>query len=78
VVTWWSCIVLVSVYHGSFLLLQILNDGFARWSILGLKLFSFSAQNTSHHAFLAFKVYIEKPAVILMGYLYMLLGFFLS
>jgi hypothetical protein len=32
-----------------------------------LKLFSFSAQNTSLHAVLAFKVSIEKTAVILMG-----------
>jgi hypothetical protein len=39
----------------------ILNDSFA---ILGLKLFSFSAQNTSLHALLAFKVSVEKSGVI--------------
>jgi hypothetical protein len=30
-------------------------------------LFSFSAQNASHHALLAFKISIEKSAEILMG-----------
>jgi hypothetical protein len=35
--------------------------------ILGLKLFSFSAQKTSLHALLDFKVSIEKSAVILMS-----------
>jgi hypothetical protein len=46
---------------------SILNDSFAGWSILGLKLFSFSAWKTSLYALLAFKVSIEKSAVILMG-----------
>jgi hypothetical protein len=32
-----------------------------------MKLFSFSAQNTSLHALLAFKVSVEKSAMILMG-----------
>jgi hypothetical protein len=32
-----------------------------------LKLFSFSAQNSSLYALLAFKVSVEKSAVILMG-----------
>jgi hypothetical protein len=45
----------------------ILNDNFARLSILDLKLFSFSAQNTSLHAILAFKVSIAKSAIILLG-----------
>jgi hypothetical protein len=35
--------------------------------ILGLKLFYFSAQNTSLHGLLAFTVSVEKSAVILMG-----------
>jgi hypothetical protein len=32
-----------------------------------LKLFSFSAQNTSLHVLLAFKISVEKSAMILMG-----------
>jgi hypothetical protein len=44
---------------------SILNDSFAGW--IGLKLFSFSAQNTSLSALLAFKVSVDKSAVILMG-----------
>jgi hypothetical protein len=43
-----------------------LNDSFAGWSILGLKLFSFSAQNTSSQALLAFIVSVEISAVVLM------------
>jgi hypothetical protein len=35
--------------------------------MLVLKLFSFSARNTSFHALLAFQVSIEKSAIILMG-----------
>jgi hypothetical protein len=50
-----------------FILPSILNDNFAGYNILGLKLFSFSAQNVSLHALLAFKVSIEKSVVILMG-----------
>jgi hypothetical protein len=50
----------------TFISSSILNDSFAGQSILGLKLFSFSAQNTLLHVFLAFKVSIEKYAVILM------------
>jgi hypothetical protein len=45
----------------------ILNDSFAKHSTLGLKLFFFSAQNTLLHALLAYKVSVEKSAVILMG-----------
>jgi hypothetical protein len=36
-------------------------------SIVGLKLFSFSAQKISPHALLAFIVSVEKSVVILMG-----------
>jgi hypothetical protein len=45
---------------------SILNDIFAG-SVLRLKLFSFNAQNTLLHALLAFKVSVEKSAVILIG-----------
>jgi hypothetical protein len=51
----------------TFIAPSILNDSFAGQSILGLKSFSFNAQNTSLHALLAFKISIEKSAVILMG-----------
>jgi hypothetical protein len=44
-----------------------LNDSFAGQSILGLKLFSFSAQKTSPHTLLAFNVSVEISAVLLMG-----------
>jgi hypothetical protein len=50
----------------TFTLPSILKDSFVGLSILGLKLFSFSAQNNSLHALLAFKVYVEASAVILM------------
>jgi hypothetical protein len=50
----------------NFILPSILNDNFAGWSILRLKLFSSSAQNTSLHALLAFKISVEKSAVILI------------
>jgi hypothetical protein len=53
----------------TFIAPSILNDSFTGYSILWLKLFSFSAQNTSLHALLAFKVSDEKYAVILMGLL---------
>jgi hypothetical protein len=46
----------------SFIPLSILNDSFPGWSILGLKLFSFSVWNTSLHALLAFKVSVENSA----------------
>jgi hypothetical protein len=62
VVAWWSHIVLVSAYRGRLIAPSTLNDSFAGQSILGLKLFSFSAWNTSLYALLAFKV----SAVILM------------
>jgi hypothetical protein len=39
-------------------------DSFDGYSILGSKLFSFIAQNTSLHALLDFKVSVEKAAVI--------------
>jgi hypothetical protein len=45
----------------------ILNDSFAGYCILGLKLFSFTVQNTSLHVLFAFKFSVEKSAVILMG-----------
>jgi hypothetical protein len=54
---------------------SILNDSFAGQSILGLKLFSFSAQNTSLHALLAFKVSIEKSVLFWWVYLYILFVF---
>jgi hypothetical protein len=47
-----------------------LNDSFAGQSTLELKLFSFSDWNNSFHALLAFKLSVERSAVILMGYLY--------
>jgi hypothetical protein len=50
-----------------FILPSILNDSFAGWSILGLKLFSSSGQNTLFHPFLAFDVSIEKSTVVLVG-----------
>jgi hypothetical protein len=65
-VAWWSYIVLVSAYHGRLIASSILNDCLAGLSILGLKLFSFSAQNTSLYTLLAFKVFVEKSAMILM------------
>jgi hypothetical protein len=43
-----------------------------------LKLFSFSAQKTSLHALLAFKVSVEKSAVILMGFTFVGCLLFLS
>jgi hypothetical protein len=43
-----------------------------------LKLFSFSAWNTLLHALVAFKVSIEKSAVILMGLPLYVICFFLS
>jgi hypothetical protein len=45
----------------------ISSDTFVVLSILGLKLFSLSAQNTSFHVLLAFKVSVEKSVVILIG-----------
>jgi hypothetical protein len=51
----------------TFIIPSVLNDSFAGYSILGVKLFSFSAQNTSLHAFLTFKVSVERSAVILMS-----------
>jgi hypothetical protein len=41
---------------------SIMNDSFSGQNILGLKLFSFGAQNTSLHAFLVFKFSVEKFA----------------
>jgi hypothetical protein len=68
-------VVVVSAYPGRLIVLSILNDSFAGYSILGLKLFSSSAQKTSLHALLAFNVSVEKSAVILMGLLCMLFVF---
>jgi hypothetical protein len=48
---------------------SVLNDSFAGYLILALKLFSFSAQNTSLYALFAFKVSVMESAVILMGLL---------
>jgi hypothetical protein len=64
-----------TTYPGRLIVLSILNDSFAGYSILGLKLFSSSAQKTSLHALLAFNVSVEKSAVILMGLLCMLFVF---
>jgi hypothetical protein len=63
---------LVVIYCFSFCFLErliplsILNDSFAGCSILRLKLFSFRTQNSSLLALLAFKISVEKSAVILM------------
>jgi hypothetical protein len=57
---------------------SILNDSFSGYSILGLKLFSLSAQNTLLHAFFAFKASVEKSAVILVGLHLYVIYFFLS
>jgi hypothetical protein len=54
------------------------NDSFAWQSILKLKLFSFSTQSTSFNSLLAFKLSVEKSAVILMGLHYMFFIFYLS
>jgi hypothetical protein len=56
--------------------LLILNDSFAGQNILGLKLFSFSAQNTLLHALFAFTVSVEKYDAILMGLLLYIVCFF--
>jgi hypothetical protein len=53
-----------------------LNDSFARWSILGLKLFSFNAWKTSLHSILAFNDSVEKSSVILMDLPLYVIGFF--
>jgi hypothetical protein len=60
----------------TFIVPSILNDSFSGESILGLKLFSFSAWNTSLHALLAFKFSVEKSAVILMGLPFYVISFF--
>jgi hypothetical protein len=57
---------------------SILNDSFARYSILGLKLFSFGTWNTSLYSLLAFKVSVEKSTVILMGLPLYVICFFFS
>jgi hypothetical protein len=54
------------VYHVIFILPSVLSNSFAGKGFLGLKLFSFSAQNTSVHALLAFKIFVEKSVAILM------------
>jgi hypothetical protein len=46
--------------------------------MLGLNLFSFSAQKISPQAFLAFNVSVKKSAVILMGLPLYVIYFFLS
>jgi hypothetical protein len=53
-----------------------LNDSFCGESILGLKLFSFSAQKISPHALLALNISVEKSAVILMGFPLYVICFF--
>jgi hypothetical protein len=45
----------------------ILNDNLAAESVLVMKLFSFSAQNISIQALLAFMVSVQKSTVILMA-----------
>jgi hypothetical protein len=71
---------LVVIYYFSFCLLwkifiapSILNDGFVE--ILQLKLFSFSAWNTSLHALLAFKVSLSYLLWFWWVYLCMLFVF---
>jgi uncharacterized Tic20 family protein len=49
---------------------------FAGQSILKLKLFSVSAQNTSLHALLVFKVSVEKSAVIVVALPLYIIWFF--
>jgi hypothetical protein len=74
---------LVAIYCCSFCLLfktfiapSILNHSFAGWSILGLKLFSFTARMTSVHALPPFKVSVEKSAVTLMAFPLYVIWFF--
>jgi hypothetical protein len=55
---------------------SILNDSFTGYSILRLKLFSFSAQNTSPHVLPAFNVSVEKSVIFMDLPLYVI--FFLS
>jgi hypothetical protein len=55
---------------------SILNDSLSQCVILGLKLFSFSAWNTSLHALLVFNVSIEKSIVSLMGWPLYIIYFF--
>jgi hypothetical protein len=59
---------------------DVLLDSFPGYSKswLGLKLFSFTARNGSLQALLAFKVSMEKSAVILMGLPLYVICFFLS
>jgi hypothetical protein len=57
---------------------SLLNDSFAGWSIIGLKLFSFSVWKISPQDLLAFNVSVEKSAVILMGLTFVCYLFFLS
>jgi hypothetical protein len=59
VVAWWSYIILVSAYHER-LVLSVLIDSFAAYSILGLKLFLFSAGKTSLHALFVFNVSLRN------------------
>jgi ABC-type glycerol-3-phosphate transport system permease component len=62
----------------TFIAPSILNDGFAGYCVLGLKLFSFSARKISPQGLLAFNVSVEKSAVILMGLPLYVICFFLS
>jgi hypothetical protein len=65
------------LYWKTFIVPSILNNSFAGKSILGLKVFSFSAWKISPHALLAFNVSVEKSAVILMG-LHLCVTYFFS
>jgi hypothetical protein len=74
---------LVVIYCFSFCLLwksfvapSILNDNFTGYTILWLKLFSFSAQSTSVYAPLAFKISVQKSTVILMSLFLYVICFF--
>jgi hypothetical protein len=71
------CCSIFSLLWKTFIAPPILNS-FSGYSILGLKLFSFSDQKTSLHALLAFKVSVEKSAVILMLLPLYVICFFLS
>jgi hypothetical protein len=44
-----------------------MKNSFCRYSNLGWQLFSFRAWSTSFHAFLALKISVEKPVLILIG-----------
>jgi hypothetical protein len=58
---------------------SILNDSFSEFSILGLKLFSFSDQYTSLYALLALSFLLRNLLLFLMGLtLYTICFFYLT